>query len=174
MFDLTEGRMIHFRYGAENHAEIAGPGSYVVLDIILPSGSESDYDSDGSRGGIPSKDLRLAKKRIEVEKEPVEDSIIRVTLKNQLLQDGASVVVSPSSPIFDCEEFLDYMTSTCLPFIIYAIEHDQLTEKVSCTDSRPKLSDRTNKKRKLGHNIVQKVINKSDRLTVIGSTTDFK
>ena len=132
MFDLTEGRMIHFRYGSNNHAEIAGPGSYVVLDIILPSGSESDYDSDGSRGGIPSKDLRLNKKKIEVEieKEPVEDSIIRVTLNNQLLKDGASVVVSPSSPVFDCQEFLDYMTSTCLPFIIYAIEHDHLTEQV--------------------------------------------
>ena len=140
MFDLTEGRMIHFRYGANNHAEIAGPGSYTVLDIIMPSGSESDYDSDGSRGGIPSKDLRLNKKKrtVEVEqvedndemKEPVEDSIIRVTLNNQLMRDGASVVVSPSSPVFDCQEFLDYMTSTCLPFIIYAIEHDHLTEQV--------------------------------------------
>ena len=143
MFDLTEGRMIHFRYGADNHAEVAGPGSYTVLDIIMPSGSESDYDSDGSRGGIPSKDLRLNKKKRVLEEveaqieenngemmEPVEDSIIRVTLNNQLMRDGASVVVSPSSPVFDCQEFLDYMTSTCLPFIIYAIEHDHLTEQV--------------------------------------------
>ena len=60
----------------------------------------------------------------------VEDSVIEIKLNNPLLKDGASVVVSPSCSVFDCQEFLDYMTSTCLPFIIYAIEHDSLTDQV--------------------------------------------
>ena len=57
LMGLTEGRMMRFNYGVENHAEINGPGSYVVLDIF-PTDSESDgYDSDSSRG-IPSKEKR--------------------------------------------------------------------------------------------------------------------
>ena len=55
LMGLTEGRMMRFNYGVENHAEINGPGSYVVLDIF-PTDSESDgYDSDSSRG-IPPKE----------------------------------------------------------------------------------------------------------------------
>ena len=58
LMGLTEGRMMRFNYGVENHAEINGPGSYVVLDIF-PTDSESDgYDSDSSRG-IPPKEKRL-------------------------------------------------------------------------------------------------------------------
>ena len=57
LMGLTEGRMMRFNYGVENHAEINGPGSYVVLDIF-PTDSESDgYDSDSSRG-IPPKEKR--------------------------------------------------------------------------------------------------------------------
>ena len=66
----------------------------------------------------------------------VEDSVIEIKLNNPLLKDGASVVVSPSCSVFDCQEFLDYMTSTCLPFIIYAIEHDSLTDQVRFYTSR--------------------------------------
>ena len=142
LLSLTEGRMMRFKYGKENHAEIAGPGSYVLLDLF-PSSSESDYDSDGSKG-IPPKDLIFQSKNVkngstneeldDADDEnniiSVEDSVIEITLNNVLLKDGASVVVSPSCSVFDCQEFLDYMTSTTLPFIIYAIEHDSLTEQV--------------------------------------------
>ena len=134
---------MRFKYGKENHAEIAVPGSYVLLDLF-PSSSESDYDSDGSKG-IPSKDLIFQSKNIKSTSEEldedeenniisVEDSVIEITLNNVLLKDGASVVVSPSCSVFDCQEFLDYMTSTTLPFIIYAIEHDSLTDQVNIID----------------------------------------
>ena len=59
----------------------------------------------------------------------VEDSIIEVSLNHILLRDGASVVVSPSTPLFECQEIVDTLTNTCLPFVIYAVEHEKFTEK---------------------------------------------
>ena len=54
--ELTEGRMIRFKFGNENCATI-GTGSYVQVEFF-PSSSESDYDSDGSArsNGLPPKE----------------------------------------------------------------------------------------------------------------------
>ena len=39
------------------------------------------------------------------------------------------MVVSPSTPLFECQEIVDTLTNTCLPFVIYAVEHEKFTEK---------------------------------------------
>ena len=129
MMGLTEGRMMRFKYGNENCATIGLPGSYVQVEFF-PSSSESDYDSDGSSRstGLPPKDLIFAPKPEEEQAIFVEDSIIEVTLNHILLKDGASVVVSPSTPLFECQDIVDTLTNTCLPFIIYAVEHDKFTD----------------------------------------------
>jgi hypothetical protein len=131
---LTEGRMIKFKYGNENCATIGLPGSYVQVEFF-PSSSESEYDSDGSTRstGLPRKDLIFVPPPVSEDEEGemlkvvVEDSIIEVTLNHTLLKEGASVVVSPTTPLFECQEIVDTLTNTCLPFIIYAVEHDEFT-----------------------------------------------
>lgn len=133
MMGLTEGRMMRFKYGNENCATIGLPGSYVQVEFF-PSSSESDYDSDGSSRstGLPPKDLIFAPPVAQNGEEEqaifVEDSIIEVSLNHVLLKDGASVVVSPSTPLFECQDIIDTLTNTCLPFIIYAVEHGKFTD----------------------------------------------
>ena len=125
---------MRFKYGNENCATIGLPGSYVQVEFF-PSSSESDYDSDGSARstGLPPKDLIFAPNKETPEGEEqailVEDSIIEVSLNHILLRDGASVVVSPSTPLFECQEIVDTLTNTCLPFVIYAVEHDRFSDE---------------------------------------------
>ena len=116
----TSWRMIRIKYGKVSNVSLTLPGSFELAAAL------NAYE--GSWECVPRGDLEL--KGSEKTDPALASAVAEVSLNHALLKAGAEIVCSPSNNEADVRNIFQACCEDVLPIVLYAIEHDTLTEKV--------------------------------------------
>lgn len=125
----TSWRMIRLKYGNISNVSLVLPDSFELA---------ANLDAyEGSWESVPRADLELTE--LQRDDPAMASAVAEVSLNHPLLKAGAELVCSPSNHEGDVENILRACCEDVLPIVLYALEFDMLTERVSVQNKRLRL-----------------------------------